>query len=140
MLKYFDATLKVETFEKSMIKVKKLDCKGFINVYRNLLALCIDNGIFLLSYHSFDPDYKQPMGFVCANPFDNPDSQLHSLYEHILATWSHYICKALIYKNVLPKEANPFIHNCQGCAYKLICSLAQRFHYKLSTNQALYLV
>ena len=41
---------------------------------------------------------------------------------------------------MLPKEANPFIHNCHGCEYKLLLALAHHFHYKLSTNQALYLL
>ena len=59
---------------------------------------------------------------------------------HLIQTWSHYIYKALIYENVLPKEAKSYIHNCQDCGYKLILALAQRFHYKLSTNQALYLL
>ena len=80
------------------------------------------------------------MGFACVDLFVDPDSQLHSSHAHILATWGHYIYQALIYENVLPKEANPFIHNCQGCSYKLVCLLAQRFNYKLSTNQALYLM
>ena len=60
MLKYFNTGLKIENFQKAMIKVKKLDGQGFLNMYKNLLALCIDNGIFLLPYHSFDADCKHP--------------------------------------------------------------------------------
>ena len=109
-------------------------------MYRNLTALCIENAIFLLPYHLFDPDCKSAMGFICADPFKNPDSHLHSSHAHLISTWGHFIYKALIYENVLPKEAQTYIHNCQGCGYKLILVLAQRFHYKLSTNQALFLL
>ena len=141
MLKYFDSSSKtLETFEKSMIKVKKFDGQGFLNMYRNLTALCIENAIFLLPYHLFDPDCKSPMGFVCADPFDNPDSHLHSSHASLVPTWGNCIYQALIYENVLPQEARPYIHNCQGCGYKLLLALAQRFHYKLSTNKALYLL
>lgn len=72
------------------------------------------------------------MGFVCA------DSSLNAV--HILVTWSHYIYKALTYENILPKETNPFIHSCQGCGYILLCALSQRYHYKLSTDQTIYLI
>ena len=104
------------------------------------MALCIKNAIFLLLYHLFDPDCKNLLGFTCADPFNDPDSHPHSVHAHLISTWSHFIYKALIYKNVLPKEAQSYIHNCQGCSYKLILALAQWFHYKLSTNQALYLL
>ena len=115
MLKYFDPILKIENFETAMIKVKKLDGQGFLNMYRNLLALCIEHSIFLLSYHLFDANCKHPLGFVCANPFTNPNSNLHSSHAHLIQTWSHYIYKVLIYENVLLKEAKSYIHNCQGC-------------------------
>ena len=140
MLKYFNTGLKIKTFEKSMIKVKKLDGQGFLNMYKNLMALCIDNAIFLLPYHSFDPDCKHPLGFICADPFTDPNSNLHSCHAHQIQTWSNYIYRALIYENVLPKEANPFIHNCHGCKYKLLLVLVLRFYYRLSTNRALYLL
>ena len=109
MLKYFDPTSKIENFEKLMIKVKKLNGQGFLNMYRNLLALCIENAIFLLPYHLFDADCKHPLGFICADPFTDPNSNLHSSHAHLIQTWSHYIYKALIYENVLPKEAKPYI-------------------------------
>lgn len=84
MLKYFDPTSKFENFEKSMITVKKLDGQGFLNMYQNLLALCIENTIFLLLYHSFDADCKNPLGFICADPFTNPNSNLHSAHAHLI--------------------------------------------------------
>ena len=105
MLKYFDPTSKIDNSEKSMIKVKKLDCQGFLNMYRNLMALCIENAIFLLPYHLFDADCKNLLGFICADPFTDPNSHLHSVHAHLISTWSHFIYKALIYKNILPKEA-----------------------------------
>ena len=125
MLKYFDPLSKtLDCFEKSMIKVKKFDSQGFLNMYRNLMALCIENAIFLLPYHLFDPDCESPLGLICADPFDNPNSHLHSSHANLIGTWSHFIYKALIYENVLPPEAWSYIHNCQGCGYKLILALA----------------
>ena len=84
MLCHQNLNFKLENFEKCLIKVTKLDCQGFVNMYHNLLLLCIDNGIFLLPFHSFDPDCTKPMGFICADPFEDPCSQfilsMHTFY------------------------------------------------------------
>lgn len=64
-------------------------------MYNDLLTLCIDNGIFLLPYHSFDPDCTKLMAFICDDPFDNPCSQLQFVHVHIIKSWSHYVYKHL---------------------------------------------
>ena len=103
------------------------------------MALCIENAIFLLPYHLFDPDM---IARVRWGSFVLIDLLIPTVIftANLIDTWSHFIYKALIYDNVLPKEAQSYIHNCQGCGYKLILALAQRFHYKLSTDKALYLI
>ena len=131
MLQHFDTSFKVEDFEKCLIKVKKLDHQGFLNLYNICLVLCINKNIFLLLYHSFDLDCTKPMGFICADFFENPCSQMHSTHVNFLKAWSHYVYKTLIYEGILQKEADCFIHSCQDCGYALLCALAQRFHYLL---------
>ena len=86
MLWHLDPNFKVENFKKCLIKVKELDCQGYLSIYNNLLALCIDNGILLLLLHLFNPDCAKPIDFLFAKSFDDPHSQVHSTHAYILKT------------------------------------------------------
>ena len=53
-------------------------------MYHNLLLVSIDNGIFLLPIRFFDSDYKESMGVVCGDLFDDPNRHVHSIHAHMI--------------------------------------------------------
>lgn len=88
----------------------------------------LDGCIWVLHFHCIDPECKEDCGFVCSNPFTDPNYHLPTEFSQFLNFWSNQIYKALNYKKILLQQGKYILLQADKDGYKCLKNMTALFH------------